>query len=513
MAAPRERRVERERDFYRGLLELSAQERIVPLLDEALALITEVTGAEQAYLELHASEDASAPDSAAAGSGAGGVWWRGHRCSDEGVADIRRAISSGIVAHTIASGRTIVTPSALDDASFSGLGSVRRNQIRAVLCAPVGTPPIGVVYLQGRSAPGLFTAEDCADVELFARQLASLADRLLARETGADAKDYTGEVRKRFGCAGLIGRSRSLASVLEQAALVAPLDIDLLITGLSGTGKTLLARAIAQNSARADGPFLELNCAALPETLLENELFGAAAGGHSAAIKPVIGKVAAAHGGTLFLDEIAEMSLSAQAKLLQLLQSRTYYPLGASEPLQADVRIISATNADLETLVAERRFREDLYYRLRVLPLRMPALSERRADIPLLVEHAVLAACQRHGFPPMTLTRRALSACRESPWPGNVRELVHAAEAAAIRAHGERRTEVDAAHIFPRGERGEADTDLSFQEATRRFQRDFLRDALERSGWNVTETARRLDIARSHVYNLIRVYGLERTHE
>src|SRR5262249_4328066 len=215
-----------------------------------------------------------------------------------------------------------------------------------------------------------------------------------------------------------------------EASHVAPLDIDILITGPNGTGKSALAHAIARNSPRASGPFIDLNCAAIPETLVESELFGAERGAHSTAGRTVAGEVAAAEGGTRFLDEVAELSPAAQAKLLQLLQARAYTPLGATTPVRADIRIISASNADLRALVAARRFREDLYYRLHVLPLEMPGLGARREDIPELVEHFAAEVCRRHRLPPVTVSPRALAACQAASWPGHVRELAHAIEAA-----------------------------------------------------------------------------------
>ncbi len=490
-----------ERDFYRRLLDLGGQEEIEPLLDEALALIVEVTGAKTAYLELY-DNDGGEPR-----------FWKGHGCSDEDVEEIRASISRGIVARSISEGRTLDTASAQVDPRFQDLASVRRHEIQAVLCAPVGTrPPMGVVYLQGRVRPGPFTEADRERAELFARQLAPLADRLVSRRPSREGIDHTREIRGRFRCPEIVGRSKALARVLQEASLVAPLDVDVLITGPSGTGKSALASAIANNSPRAHGPFVALNCAALPETLIESELFGAERGAHSTATRKMVGKVAAAERGTLFLDEVATLSPAAQAKLLQLLQAREYTPLSATSPVRADVRIISATNANLLGLVATRGFREDLYYRLHVLPLEMPGLSERREDIPALVEHFCAEVCRRHKLAPMLVSQRALLACREASWPGHVRELAHTIEAAVIRAQGEPSRTLREHHVFPGAEPGDStgDTPVTFQDATRRFQRRHVLEALERNDWNVAETARQLELARSHVYNLINEFALRR---
>jgi Nif-specific regulatory protein len=293
--------------------------------------------------------------------------------------------------------------------------------------------------------------------------------------------------------------------------VAAPVDIGLLITGETGTGKSQIARVIHENSKRKTGPFLELNCAALPDNLIESELFGAAAGAHSTAAKKVEGKVAAARGGTLFLDEIGELSLTAQAKLLQLLQTREYYPLGSSRPMVADIRVIAATNADLAERLREQRFREDLYYRLSILPLRIPSLAERPEDTVPLAEHFVEQACRRHGREPLALSPRAISALREHSWPGNVRELMNAVEAAVLRAHVGATGGIEPAHLFPRSaSTTQAATTGGFHERTRRFQREVLQQALEGNDWNVAQTARDLDLTRAHVYNLIKAFELER---
>lgn len=490
-----------ERDFYRRLLDLGSQQEIEPLLEQALALIVEVTGATTGYLELHDDGDNGEPQ-----------FWRGHRLTADALVSIRASISRGIIARAISDGRTVETPSASLDERFADLGSVRQHDIQAVLCAPVGTdPPIGVVYLQGRSKPGTFTRVDRERAELFARQLAPLADRLL-RQSERVRGDHTREVRARLAVGEIVGRSRALAQLLQTVASVAHLEVDVLITGPSGSGKSVLARAIAGNSSRRHGPFVELNCAAIPENLIESELFGAEKGAHSTATRRTPGKVAAAEGGTLFLDEVAELSAGAQAKLLKLLETREYHALGSSTSTRANVRIVSATNANLDERVAAKQFREDLFYRLHVVPIEVPGLEARREDIPELVEHFAADACKKHSFAPLVVARRTLIACREASWPGHTRQLKNAIEAAVIRAAGERSTTLHPHHVFPKAARDERGglAPRTLHETTREAQKRAVIEALERTDWNVSEAARELDLARSHLYNLIHEFELRR---
>jgi Nif-specific regulatory protein len=492
--------IRRERDLYRRLLALGAQTEIRPLLAEALGLMVEVLGARLGYLELLDDQGAERRPR----------WSMAHGLTAAEIDDVRELVSRGIVAEALATGQTIVTPSALLDSRFQARESVRLRRIEAVLCAPIGQdPPVGVLYLQGRTGALPFSDEDQDIAELFARQLAPLAHRLLVRER---ANDSTRPARTALRLDNVIGRSEALAVLLRQVALIAPLEVSVLLTGQSGTGKTQIARVIHENSQRAGQPFIELNCAALPEALFESELFGALPGAHSTATRRILGKVAAADRGTLLLDEVGDLSLPVQAKLLHLLQSKQYYPLGATTPVGADIRLIAATNVDLEAAVAERRFREDLFYRLQVLPLRVPTLAERRDDIAELSAFFCAQACDNHALPRVTLSREAIRALESAEWPGNVRQLAHAIEAAAIRAAGEGLARIERAQLFPesRFEIEDSGEPLTFQDATRRFHARLLSAALEDSGWNVMEVARRLDLARSHVYTLIRAFGLVR---
>jgi Nif-specific regulatory protein len=501
----------RERNLYRKLLDLGAQDELEPFLTDALSLIVGLSGALRGYIEI---QDERAAESEPR-------FWIARGLTDVDVEDVRAALSRGVIAEAIATRKTVLTASALEDPRFRDRRSVRKNRIEAVLCAPIGVDPaLGVLYLQGRVEQGPFTGEDVARAETFARHVTALADRLLIRRQRRDEADPTQPFRASLRLSSLVGRSAALARMLKDVALVSPRDVTVLLTGASGTGKTQLARIIHDNGPREGGPFVELNCAALPEALLESELFGALPGAHSTAARKIEGKIAAAEGGTLFLDEVGELAPGSQAKLLQLLQSKEYYPLGSPRPVTANIRLIAATNADLKAAVTRRAFREDLLYRLQVLPIRVPSLAERREDVSDLVTHLCARACEAQKLPHLRVSPGARRAAEEAEWPGNVRQLAHAMEASAIRAAGEGLLEIERRHVFPEPEdrdaegrgapEGPASRVLTFQEATRRFQREYLREALEKSNWNVSGTANRLDLTRAHVYNLIRAFGLER---
>ncbi len=495
-------KVRLERDFYRRLLELGSQAELEPFLKDALALVVEIAGARHGYLELH-----GAPDDLEHG------WSIADGFSGAELEEVRSRISRAILAEALSTGQIVETSSAMLDPRFLERESVQQLKIEAVLCVPIGSdPPLGVLYLQGRDASGRFSAEDCERAELFAQHLAPLADNVVLRRRTRDAEDPTTAFRRSLRAQGVIGRSAALAALLREVSLVAPLDVTILLTGESGTGKRQIARVIHESGRRAGRPMLEVNCGALPETQVESELFGAQADGHSTASTPIKGKVAEAEGGTLLLDEIGELPPGAQSKLLQLLQTKQYCPLGTTQPVAADVRLIAATSADLDAAVQAGRFSEDLSYRLAILQVRVPALTERKSDIAELTRHLCTSACEQHGFQRMEISRAALRAVEAAEWPGNVRELEHVIEAGAIRAAEAGATQLERPHLFPDEEARPTQEEEAgtLQAATRRFQAELLRTYLEETGWNVSETARRLDVEHSHVYKLIRAFGIER---
>ena len=495
-------RLIQERDLFRSLLELGLREADDGLLAESLRLVVAATGARRGYLAV-AGED-----------GAPARWWIATGFSDEELADVHTRVSSGVIAAAMATSTTVVSDSARTDPRFNAQASVLMHRIESVLCVPLGPgPSLGVLYLQDRAAQdragGVFDEADRARAEAFGRYITPHIERLRLR--ARQEEDPTRGLRARLSVTGIIGRSPVLAELLGQIEAASRFAVPVLLTGASGTGKTVVARAIHHNSPRSEGPFIELNVATLPEALFESELFGALPGAHSTATRRVIGKVEAAEGGTLFLDEIGELPLGVQAKLLQLLQSREYYPLGASAPHRANLRFIAATNIDLGRAVEARTFREDLYWRLNVLRLRVPSLADRREDIPALAAHLVDRAARRNDLGPLALAPSALAALQTADWPGNVRQLEHAVEVGAIRAAMEGAARIEVRHLFPDSapvatDDGEAG--LTLQEATRRLHRRLLQQTLQATGWNISETARRLDVTRVHVRNLIQAFGL-----
>ncbi len=488
-----------ERDLYRGLLELNSETDPERFIRSALELIVGTLKATRGYLELFEQDGAKHTISYALGF------------PDGELNHVRALVSQGIIGEAIATERVVVTPSAMLDPRFRDRESVRESGIDAVICAPIDVdPPRGILYLQCAMAKNAILLDQAALVERFARHLAPIAEQAVHKRRLVRASPVA-DLREKLQAFDLIGKSRALGRLLHDVQAVAHLDVSVLLSGETGTGKSQLARLIHRNSRRANGPYLELNCANLPDALFESELYGAMQGAYSGALRKMEGKVTAAAQGTLFLDEIAELSLSAQAKLLQLLQSKEYLPLGATRPLHANVRFIAASNVDLKQAVAEHRFRQDLYYRLQVVSIHAPSLAERAEDTALLALYLCERAQKEHDLPHMKLSPAALRAVETAVWPGNVRELSNAIEAATIRAAGEGLNQVEVAHLFPEGSSGQEEPSLAtFQDETRRFQRELLRRALEASDWNVSAAARRLDITRAHVYNLIKSFSLQR---
>ncbi len=307
----------------------------------------------------------------------------------------------------------------------------------------------------------------------------------------------------------IVGESKAVKDLLAAIERVAPTDARVLVTGENGSGKELVARRIHRLSARAAGDFVDVNCAAIPTELIESELFGHEKGSFTGAHQQRIGRFEQADGGTLFLDEIGDMSLSAQAKVLRVLQEGKLERVGGTMTLEVDVRVIAATNKDLLAEATENRFREDLYYRLNVVPLHVPPLRERQDDIRLLVAHFAEHYTDEQGLKNREFSRGALERFTEYAWPGNIRELRNLVERLMIMAPGDRIEEVD----VPLGEgAGGPESGLftvtTFQDFKDRSEEQFLMHKLRENGGNVSQTARNLEMQRSNLYKKIEKYGL-----
>ena len=311
----------------------------------------------------------------------------------------------------------------------------------------------------------------------------------------------------------ILGESMPIRELRALIDRVAPTESRVLITGDNGTGKELVARAIHRHSPRNTKPLVEVNCAAIPNELIESELFGHEKGSFSGATAQRIGKFELADHGTIFLDEIGDMSPGAQAKVLRALEEGKIERVGGDRQIPVDVRVIAATNKNLQEAIKQNLFREDLFYRLNVIPVHVPPLRERRDDIPVLARAFAHDICARNRMPSKGLADEALRGLQGMDWSGNVRELRNTVERLVIMTAGPVIT-IDDVERYARGTRAATDELLSlggtFQEFKERAEAAFIRKQLELHGWNITKTAEALDIQRSHLYNKMKKYGLEK---
>ncbi len=307
----------------------------------------------------------------------------------------------------------------------------------------------------------------------------------------------------------IVGTSSALRHVLSLVKRAAACDSRVLITGESGTGKELVARAIHHNSARAAGPFVPVNCAAIPQGLIESELFGHRKGAFTGAFENRTGRFVQANRGTIFLDEIGDMDPAVQAKVLRVLDDGSVQPVGSTQPQRVDVRVIAATNRDLKEEVDRGRFRRDLFYRLDVVAIHIPPLRERPEDIPPLLDYYLERFCQENKVPRKRLTREAASILLEYNWPGNVRELRNVVEKLVVLTDGEEITERDVTVAL--------ELDLSrlqplrpLRTARQDFEREYILRALVVNDWHITRTAEQLGIERSYLWKMMRKYGIRK---
>ncbi|MGC4087995.1 MAG: sigma-54-dependent Fis family transcriptional regulator [Polyangiaceae bacterium] len=422
--------------------------------------------------------------------------------------ELRQPIGRGIAGRVAESGVVLRVDDALGDGRFDpsadrATGYVTRNILAVPIRERDGAPVRGVLQVLNREQ-GPFDADDERFLEALGAQLALALSMTTLRAADASGPGLT--LRGPFN--GVVGRSPPMTEVYKRISLAAQTDASMLLQGETGTGKGLLARAVHDNSARQAAPFVTLDCTTLAAQLVDSELFGHERGAFTGAERRVLGRVELAHGGTLFLDEVGELPLEAQGKLLRFLQERRFERVGGRETLEVDVRLIAATHRDLAQSVRDGRYRQDLYYRLKVVEIEVPPLRERGpAEIRILAQHFAELYARRYNRPSPRFDVDVEAALAAHAWPGNVRELEHFVESAiALSADGHVRGELvpaswRAARLPERAANGVVlPLGLSLEEASRRY----VEASIEHAGGNKTEAARMLSIGRNRVVRLLK---------
>jgi len=422
----------------------------------------------------------------------------------------------GIVGWVVREGQSLIVNNPESDPRFSPVISKEVDfPTKSILAVPMKVKGnlVGVIEAINKTKGRYFLQEDQYWLELFALQAAiAVENARYLEKTSLELSYLSDKAQASSGWHNLIYASSAMAEKVELVDRIAPSEASVLILGESGVGKELFAERLHRASKRAAKPFVRVNCANLPEPLLESELFGHVRGAFTDAYQDRKGRFEVADGGTIFLDEIAEMPLRLQSKLLRVLQQKTFERLGSSETVTVDVRIVTATNRDLESMVSAGEFRSDLYYRLNVLPLYIPPLRERKEDIPVLAEHFLKKAARETNKALRGFSDSAMENMLSYAWPGNVRELENAVERAAVMARQEL---VGSADLMIGGKGQDIDEfrGKNLRDAVNVFKTHFIRKSLELHGWNQTETAKSLDIQRTYLSRLIKELSIAQPKE
>jgi len=422
----------------------------------------------------------------------------------------RVKLGQGIAGSVATSGKPLLIADVRKDKRwYSEISEYIAFETRSIACVPLKMEGkiIGVVQVVDKVDASPMSVDDLNLLGEFAG-LAAMAianARMIERvkKENLQLKEVIGEQTQ------IVGKSQALKAVIDDAIKVANSNATTLILGESGTGKELLARLIHQSSPRKDKMLVTLNCAAMPETLLEDELFGHEKGAFTGASNRKIGKFELAHQGTIFLDEIGEMTAGMQSKLLRVVQEGMFYRIGGNTPIFVDVRVLSATNKNLTQEVTQGNFREDLFYRLNVVQINMPSLRERREDLALLAEHFLAVFKKDTGLTELTFSEAALKKIAEHDWPGNIRELRNAVERAVVMGNGEIILPEDLPIAALRTSPPEIPQNLSLKEAVDQFKTDFIIANLKQTNGNRSQAAKRMNIQRTYLSRLISQYGIQ----
>jgi transcriptional regulator with GAF, ATPase, and Fis domain len=461
------------------------------LLEAMLDAVIEVTGAEKGLILLRDDIFLSGEKAQEAGTEPRATIRASRHVRREAITDPNGAISDSIVRRVLETGRPVIVSDALTDDQFATSESVVALQLSSVMCAPLMSQGhvSGALYVGNDRVKGLFQRAQLDLLSIFASQASLiLQNATLLSGLRADKDKLSAELGdKRFG--ELIGACPSMLEVFRKLQKVATTDISVLITGETGTGKELIAREVHRRSNRAGGPFIVINCGAIPENLIESELFGHVKGAFTGAIASRPGKFQAADKGTLFLDEIGELPLNLQVKLLRALQERVVVRVGDSRPEKVDIRVVAATNRILEDEIRGGRFREDLYYRLNVVNIYLPALRERGDDTTVIAKALLSKYADELHSSVQGFTPQAFVAIRKYPWPGNIRQLENRIRKGLVLCE-KNLLDVDDLELEPNGE----SSILPLEKAKEDFQRRYVLEILERNNGNRTQTARDLGV-------------------
>ena len=418
-------------------------------------------------------------------------------------------LGQGIAGHVVETGEPLLIPDVSKDPRwFKEISESIGFQTRSIVCVPmkIGGETIGVVEIIDKTDGTPIVKTDIKLLTVFA-DLAAMAIGSARKFASVrrEVRDLKEELSSKYQ---IIGDSEALRKVISDGFKVANSQTSTLLIGESGTGKELLARLIHRAGTRKDEPLIVLNCAALPETLLEVELFGHEKGAYTGALERKIGKFELAHKGTIFLDEIAEMHTGMQAKMLRVLQEGVFYRVGGNVSIHVDVRVIAATNREIAKEVAEGRFREDLFYRLNVVQIKMPSLRERKADIALLSEYFLDIFRKERGVTHLSISKRAMDKMTDYHWPGNVRELRNAIERAVVLGNGAEILPEDLPIFDNDAKHSGLQVGLTLQDAINAFKKEFIKLNLEHTGGSRSKAAKVLGIQRTYLSSLISKYNL-----
>jgi transcriptional regulator with GAF, ATPase, and Fis domain len=468
-------------DAYTKLFEFSDRlmhvRDLTELLDALMDAVIQITNADKGFLILAEGETLDIKVA--------------RNLNRENIADAITQLSDSIIAKVVRSRKPVIISDAMHDDEFSAAKSVMHLKVSSVICVPLLDRGrlLGLIYVGNDSIRDLFQEDTLRVLTVFASQAALIvANALLLNELRHDNKRLSDRLEQyRFG--EIVGTSPPMQQVFRKVEKIAPTDISVLITGETGTGKELIAREVHNRSPRATKPFITINCGAIPENLLESELFGHVKGAFTGAVANKQGKFQAADGGTLFLDEIGEMPIELQVKILRALQERVVFRVGDTRPETCDIRILAATNRDLEKEIANGRFREDLYYRLNVVNVELPPLRVRGDDVLVIARYLISRYSREYDSKVKSLSPNAAVAIRKHNWPGNIRELENRIKKAIVLCES---TVIGPDDL---GLTGDALPQiLTLADAKDKFQRDYINEVLALNNGNRTKTARDLGV-------------------